>query len=72
MRRKIAVFIVIALIALIVGVSVFQGVLNSPTSETPHQYASKLPFPMFSSETRLGSTTQETGVIGFSSSNRLA
>jgi glucose/arabinose dehydrogenase len=45
MRRKIAALIVIALIALVVGVSVFQGVLNSPTSETPHQYTVKVAFP---------------------------
>jgi glucose/arabinose dehydrogenase len=45
MRRKIAALIVIALIVLIVGVSVFQGVLTSPTSETPHQYAVKVAFP---------------------------
>jgi len=45
MRRKIAALIVIALIALIVGVSVFQGFLTSPTSETPHQYAVKVAFP---------------------------
>jgi len=45
MRRKIAALIVIALIALVVAVSVFQGVLNSPTSETPHQYTVKVAFP---------------------------
>jgi glucose/arabinose dehydrogenase len=45
MKRKIAALIVIALIALILGVSVFQGVLNSPTSETPHQYTVKVEFP---------------------------
>jgi len=45
MRRKIAALIVIVLIALVVGVSVFQGVLNSPTSETPPQYTVKVAFP---------------------------
>ena len=34
MKLKIVVPIVVALIAIILGVSVFQGVLNSPTPET--------------------------------------
>jgi glucose/arabinose dehydrogenase len=45
MRLKIATLIVVALIALMVSVSIFQGVLNSPTSETPHQYSVKVAFP---------------------------
>jgi glucose/arabinose dehydrogenase len=45
MKLKIVVPIVVALIAIILGVSVFQGVLNSPTPETQHQYSVSVAFP---------------------------
>jgi len=45
MKLKIVAAIVIALVVLIVGVSVFQGVLNPPTPETQRQYRVKVTFP---------------------------
>jgi glucose/arabinose dehydrogenase len=45
MKLKIVVPIVVALIAIILGVSVFQGVLNSPTPETQHLYSVNVAFP---------------------------
>ncbi|MGZ4910339.1 MAG: PQQ-dependent sugar dehydrogenase [Halobacteriota archaeon] len=45
MKPKIVGLIVVVLIALIVGVSVFQGVLNPPNAETQHQYSVSVAFP---------------------------
>ncbi|MGA7075994.1 MAG: PQQ-dependent sugar dehydrogenase [Halobacteriota archaeon] len=45
MKSKVAVLIIVAVIALIIGVSVFQSVLHSPTPETHHQYDVKKAFP---------------------------
>ena len=45
MKLKIVAPIAVALIALIVGVSVFQGVLNPPIAETQHQYSVNVAFP---------------------------
>jgi glucose/arabinose dehydrogenase len=45
MKLKIVAPIVVALIVLIVGVSLFQGVLNPPTPEMQHQYSAKVAFP---------------------------
>jgi glucose/arabinose dehydrogenase len=45
MKLKIVAAIVIALVVLIVGFSVFQGVLNPPTPEKQRQYSVKVAFP---------------------------
>ncbi len=45
MKSKVAVLIIIAVIALIVGVSVLQSILHSPIAETAHRYGAKIAFP---------------------------
>jgi len=45
MRPKVAVLLVIAVVALIIGVSVVRVALNPPTSEIQHPYGVKVAFP---------------------------
>ena len=45
MRSKIVALVVVALIALIIGVTAFQSVISPPTPETHHEYSAKVAFP---------------------------